>query len=117
MKSILFVQSQAPHGSVNAQEGLDAILMGSAFARCAVLFTNEGVLQVRSGQDTTSLGAKDFARTYGALKDYGVTDVYCSQQALDRLGLSREDLVIDVTPLDGTSMRELIESHDVVLNF
>ena len=51
MTSILFLFSTPPHGSINAQEGLDALLMGSAFARCSAVFTGEGVLQLVNGQE------------------------------------------------------------------
>ncbi|MFT7257659.1 MAG: sulfur relay (sulfurtransferase) DsrF/TusC family protein, partial [Candidatus Azotimanducaceae bacterium] len=52
MKKLLFVQSKAPHGSLQGQEGLDAILAGSAFVDCAVLFTGDGIYQILSLQQT-----------------------------------------------------------------
>jgi sulfur relay (sulfurtransferase) DsrF/TusC family protein len=45
-KSLLFVLTSAPHGRINAQEGLDALLMGSAFADCSALFLGDGILQL-----------------------------------------------------------------------
>ena len=43
MKKLLFVQSHPPHGSLFGQEGLDAILAGSAFIECGVLFLGDGI--------------------------------------------------------------------------
>ena len=114
---LLFIQSAAPHGSVNAQEGLDALLMGSAFSECAVLFSGDGVMQLVSGQDTSGLGTKDFARTFGALRDYGVSRIYCDQADLNRFGLSISDLTIEVSPLDSAGIRALLDEHDKVLSF
>ena len=53
---ILFVQGTPPHGSMIGQEGLDACLMGSAFADCALLFLGDGIFQVLGPQDTSTLG-------------------------------------------------------------
>jgi tRNA 2-thiouridine synthesizing protein C len=117
VSSILFIQTEAPHGRINPQEGLDAILMGSAFTRCAVLFVGDGILQLLANQDATKVGSKNFSQTYGALEDYGVTHLYCSQPGLDSLGLGLTDLILPVKPLDDDAIRQLIESHDKVLSF
>ena len=61
MSTILFVFSRPPHGSINAQEGLDALLMGSAFTTCSVLFVGDGLMQLASGQSTDDLGTKNFS--------------------------------------------------------
>lgn len=114
---LLFVQSKAPHGSVNAQEGLDAVLMGSAFSDCTLLFVGAGVLQLLKAQDTETLGTKDFARTFGALRDYGVSRIVADADSLTRYGLEANDLVIAVEPLKSTGIAELLRSHDKVLNF
>lgn len=114
---LLFIQSAAAHGSVNAQEGLDAVLMGSAFTECSLLFTGNGVLQLLANQAPEALGLKNFSLTFGALADYGVPGVYCRQSDLDRFGLSLNDLVIDVKPLTAEATRRLITDHDQVLNF
>lgn len=117
MKRILFVQSRPPHGSLAGQEGLDALLMGSAFARCSLLFLGDGLFQVVSGQDTRALGPKDYSVTFGALADYGVEDIYCSETDLQQRGLTIDDLVIRVTPVDDATIRELMADHDVLLSF
>ena len=117
MSSILFIQTEAPHGRINPQEGLDAILMGSAFTRCAVLFIEEGILQLLANQDTARVESKNFSQTYGALEDYGVTELYCSQRGLDKLGLGLSELILKVTPVDDEAIRQLINSHDKVLSF
>jgi tRNA 2-thiouridine synthesizing protein C len=114
---LLFIQSKPPHGSINAQEGLDAVLMGSAFSDCTLLLTGEGVLQLIKSQDPTDLGTKDFARTFGALRDYGVNNIYADAASLERYQLSAADLVIEVETLAASEAAALIASHDKVLNF
>lgn len=117
MKKLLFVQSSAPHGTLWGQEGLDAILMGSAFATCRVLLLDDGIFQVLAGQDTGALGTKDYSVTYRALADYGVEDIYCSQSHLQARGLSVQDLLLPVTPLSDSDVSALMAEHDVILSF
>jgi tRNA 2-thiouridine synthesizing protein C len=116
-KSLLFVLTSAPHGRINAQEGLDALLMGSAFADCSALFLGEGILQLINGQDTTGSHQKNFSRTFGALEDYGVNKIFCSETHLDAFGLATSDLVIEVTPLSNEQVCSLLSADNVILNF
>ena len=60
MKKFLFVQEQPPHGSINGQEGLDVILMGSAFVEASVLMLADGIFQLVKKQQTEILGTKDY---------------------------------------------------------
>lgn len=117
MKRILFVQSKAPHGDLQGQEGLDAVLMGSAFAECTVLLLDDGIFQVLSGQDTRALGTKDYAVTYRALKDYGVNRICCSASHLETRGLSTRDLLVPVESLSDDEVKALMANHDVILSF
>lgn len=117
MSTILFVFSRPPHGSINAQEGLDALLMGSAFTTCSVLFVGDGLMQLVSGQSTDDLGTKNFSLGFGALKDYGVTRIACSKPDLVSRGLNKDDFLIEVESLNAAGMQALIHDHDKVLNF
>jgi tRNA 2-thiouridine synthesizing protein C len=116
-KSLLFVLTSAPHGRVNAQEGLDALLMGSAFADCSALFLGDGILQLIAEQDTTRSNQKNFSRTFGALKDYGVNKIFCSETQLSAFGLDISNLVIEVTPLSNQQVCSLLSADNVILNF
>ena len=117
MSSILYVFSRPPHGSINAQEGLDALLMGSAFTTCSVLFVGDGLMQLIEGQSTDEMGTKNFSLGFGALKDYGVTRIACSKPDLVASGLNNEDFVIEVESLDAAGMQAFIRDHGKVLNF
>lgn len=116
-QSLLFVFTSAPHGRINAQEGLDALLMGSAFVDCEALFLGDGVLQLLSNQDTSQINQKNFAKTFGALSDYGVHKLFCSQSHLQAFGLSTSDMVIEVTALSNEQISSILSSNPVILNF
>ena len=117
MKTLLFVHTCSPHGSIKAQEGLDALLMGSAFADCSALFLGDGILQLLRNQDTQQTGQKNFSLAFAALRDYGVDKVYCSKTHLRNHGIDESDLVIDVTALEDKDVAALLASNDVILNF
>ena len=91
--------------------------MGSAFAECSILFTAEGVLQLVKDQATTNLGIKDASKTFGALPDYGVEDIYCRSSSLQRYGLTQRDLLLDPIIIDDNKAQALIREHDQVLTF
>ena len=117
MKRFLFVLDKSPHGSITGQEALDAVLMGSAFTQCSVLFLGDGIYQVLQAQDTRALGMKDYSVTYKALADYGVTNVYCLQSHLEQRKLDVADLVIPVRALSEDESRQVLLDHDLILSF
>ena len=114
---LLFIQTCAPHSSINAQEGIDALLMGSAFAKCSLLFVAEGVLQIVKEQDTNSLGIKNFSRTFRALEDYGIKNIYCASISMEHYDLAPEDLMLKVTVVENQGIQKLLHQHDRILTF
>lgn len=114
---IVFVFTNAPHAGIRAQEGLDALLMGSAFTECAVVFLDEAVYQLLPGQAPEPVGHKNFTLGLGALDDYGVSEILCSQQALKRAGLVANDLSVPVTTASAEAIRSLLSGCDRVLTF
>ena len=117
MLSLLFVFSGAPHTRLNAQEGLDALLMGSAFTDCRVLFLGDGIRQLMQHQAAEEIGRKNFTQGFAALADYGVTSVACRATDLELRNLKPEELVIQVECLDDAACRALMDSSDRILNF
>jgi tRNA 2-thiouridine synthesizing protein C len=117
-RRVLCVNRRAPHGSVYALEALEVVLVGAAFDQAVtVLFIDDGVWQLKSGQDTAGIGVKDFSPTFRALEMYEVRRVVVEGESLARRGLEPKDLVIPVEVLDSTEVGGLIENHDVVLSF
>ncbi len=117
MSSILFIFSGAPHTSLNAQEGLDALLMGSAFTECRLLFLAEGALQLVPEQNGEAIGRRNFAQGFGALNDYGVSKIACRSSDLDAFNLDPAKLLLDVEVLDDAACRQWIIDAGKVLNF
>ncbi|MBL4681046.1 MAG: sulfurtransferase complex subunit TusC [Pseudomonadales bacterium] len=117
MKTFLFVQHQAPHKNLVGQEGLDAVLMGSAFVNCTLLFMDDGVFQLLRSQNPDVIGRKNYPATYVALRDYGVDHIYCSVSSMDDRKVMREDLIIEHECLSDRAIASLFDTHDVILSF
>jgi tRNA 2-thiouridine synthesizing protein C len=131
-KKFLYVNRRAPYGSIYALESLEVVLIGAAFEQdVSLAFIDDGVYQLMKGQDTKAIGMKNFAPTYRALGDYGVTKVFVEKESLDERGLSTDDLMELVyedenedyaekpllTVVDRKSLAAVMGEQDVVLSF
>ena len=117
-RRIAFLNRRGPHGSIHALEGLEVVLMGAAFEQpVCLVFVDDGVFALCRGQDTRTLGVKDFARAYPALVDYELERVVVERESMRARGLSPEDLLLEVEVLDGAGISELLDSAHVVLSF
>ena len=115
---ILYVFSAGPYSNARGQEGLDAMLMGANFdLEVAALFLHDGVFQLKSGQDSNGSELKEFTKTYMALSDFGVDDIYVHDQSLVARGLGQDKLMINTKMLDGKAISDLIKQHDRVFVF
>ncbi len=131
-KKFVYVNRKAPYGTVYALESLEVVLIGAAFEQeVQLLFIDDGVYQLTKGQSTQGVGMKNFSKTYAALGDYEVNQIYVDEQSLKDRGLTMDDLQAltyedeDDDYAEKSSMHlvnreqlaELISNADVLLNF
>ncbi len=108
----------APYGTLRAQEGLEGVLMASAFEQqLTLLLVDDGVFQLMAGQDPAATGSKNFSPAYRALEMYGVEQVVVERESLAARGLSEADLLIPVVVLDSEHVARVLDSADVVMSF
>ena len=94
IKKLMFTVRKAPHGSIYVYEGLEVKLIMAAYdADISVVFMDDGVLALKSGQDTDELGIKGFASTYGVLVDYEIEKVFVDRKSMEDRGMTEEDLL------------------------
>jgi tRNA 2-thiouridine synthesizing protein C len=118
VKKFMYVNRRAPYGSVYALESLEVVLIGAAFDQdVSVVFADDGVFQLKKGQDTEELGMKNFSPTYRALEMYDVEKLYVEKESLEARGLTEEDLVVPVEVMSNSEIGKLMEQQDVVLSF
>ncbi len=94
VKKFLYVNRKAPYGTIYALESLEVVLIGAAFDQdVSLAFFDDGVFQLKKGQDTDGIGVKNFSPAYRALGDYDVTKLYVERESLAERGLTADDLM------------------------
>ncbi len=118
IKKFMYVNRRAPYGSVYAVESLEVVLIGAAFDQdVSVVFVDDGVFQLKKGQDTSEVEMKNFSPTYRALEMYDVEKLYVEKESLETRGLTADDLVVSVEVMSASEIGKLMEKQDVILSF
>jgi len=105
VKKFMFVNRKAPYGTVYAFD-----------QDVSLAFLDDGVFQLKKGQQTKGIETKNFSPTFRALDGYDVEKLYVEQEAMEARGLTEEDLLVDVTVLSRADMGKLMEEQDVILS-
>ena len=115
MKSFLFVMRKAPHGSCYVQELLDVILTIAAFdQKISLLFLDDGVFQLKKGQNPKALEMKDTAAIFKALEIYDVRELYAEIESLQERGLKPGDLLLPVKEIYRKDVGEFMQQSNIV---
>lgn len=118
IKKFMFVNRKAPYGTIYALESLEVVLITAAFDQdVSLAFLDDGVYQLKKGQQTKGLETKNFSPTYRALEGYDIEKLYVEKESLEARGLTEDDLLVDVTVLGRKELGELMGQQDVVLSF
>ena len=114
----MFINRKAPHGTIYALESLEVVLITAAFDQdVSLVFIDDGVYQLKKGQQTKGIESKNFSPAYRALEGYDIEKLYVEKESLEARGLSQADLLVDVVVLGRKEMGELMDQQDVVLSF
>lgn len=117
IKRFMFVNRKAPYGTVYALESLETVLISAAFDQdVSVVFIDDGVFQLKKGQDTKGINMKNFSPTFRALEGYDVEKLYVEKESLEARGLSEDDLVVDVEILSTEELSKIMAAQDVVIS-
>lgn len=115
---LLIILRHGPHGSSWLKEGLDAALVAAAFGRrVSLLFMGEGVTALMPGQQVGPLGQKGTAATLEMLEMYDIETLLVEEQGLSCLGLSSDDLMLEVECLSPAALGRVLSGHRLVLTF
>lgn len=132
IKSFVYINRKAPYGTIYALESLEVVLIGAAFdQQVKLVFMDDGVYQLTKNQNPEGIGMKNFSKTYAALGDYDITEIYIDQESLEQRGLGVEDLQDLVYEDEDDDWNEkssirlvsreqlagVIDAADVLLNF
>ena len=118
IKKFLYVNRKAPYGTIYALESLEVVLIAAAFEQdVSMVFLDDGVYQLKKGQDTKAAGMKNFSPTYRALEGYDVEKLYVEAESLAERGLSEDDLLVPVEVMSREALAALMDEQDVILSF
>jgi len=116
MKNFLFVMRRPPHEGIAVRETLDMLMTVAAFDQAAsLLFLDDGVFQLKSGQHPECLGFKPLAPLFAALEVYGVEDLWVEEESLVQRGLSQASLFLPTQSITRCEVAGLVASADVVV--
>lgn len=118
VKKFMFVNRKAPYGTIYALESLEVVLITAAFDQdVSLVFSDDGVYQIKKGQSTDGIGMKNFSPTYRALEGYDIEKLYVDKESLEERGLTEDDLIVDVEIMSRAEIADLMDEQDVVLSF
>jgi tRNA 2-thiouridine synthesizing protein C len=118
IKKFMFVNRKAPYGTIYALESLEVVLITAAFDQdVSLAFLDDGVYQLKKGQQTKGIDTKNFSPTYRALEGYDIEKLYVEKESMEARGLTEDDLLVDVTVLGRKELGELMAEQNVVLSF
>ena len=118
MAKIMFVNRNAPHGSIYAWEGLEVILIFGAYENeLGAAYVDDGVFCLKKGQDTSAIGIKGFLQTLPVLEDYGCEKIYVDKESMEKRGLTTDDFAIPVEVVDSAALGKIMAEQDVLLPF
>ncbi|HEB80289.1 MAG TPA: sulfurtransferase complex subunit TusC [Chromatiales bacterium] len=118
VKKFMYVNRRAPYGTIYALESLEVVLIAAAFEQdVSLVFIDDGVYQIKKGQDTGGIGMKNFSPTFRALEGYDVEKLYVEKESLWTRGLTEDDLVVPVQVVAREELREFMDQQEVILSF
>ncbi len=118
VKKFMFVNRKSPYGTIYALESLEVVLITAAFDQdVSLVFSDDGVYQIKKGQSTDGIGMKNFSPTYRALEGYDIEKLYVDKESLEERGLTEDDLIVDVEVMSRAEIGALMDEQDVVLSF
>lgn len=117
-KKFMFVNRKSPYGTIYALEALEVVLITAAFDQdVSLVFLDDGVYQLKKGQQTKGIETRNFSPAYRALADYDIEKLYVEKESMQARGLTEEDFLVDVAVLSRAEMGALMDEQDVVMSF
>ncbi|MCW8835485.1 MAG: DsrE family protein [Rhodospirillales bacterium] len=126
-KTFTFLNRKAPYGTIYALEVLETVLITAAFEQHAnIVFIDDGVYQIKKGQDTKAVNMKNFLPTYGIIemeKDDADEDedidmvwrIIVEKESMEARGLTEDDFKVGVEVLSSAELAEVLDQSDVVI--
>ena len=116
MKKFLFIVRHPPLQGIALSESLDLVMTVAAFDQSVrVLFLDDGVFSLKSGQSHPNPAVKSSALMFGALEVYDIKEIFVEVESLVERGLTVENLILPARLIRRTEIAGLIALADHVV--
>lgn len=116
MKTFLFVMRRPPHEGSGVRESLDMLMTAAAFdQRVRLLFLDDGVFLLKSGQRPESLELKPVGPLFAALEIYDVEGLWVEEESLAERGLHPAALLLPTRGIRRAEVAGFVTSADIVV--
>ena len=116
MKKFLFIVRHPPQQGIALSESLDLMMTVAAFDQSVrVLFLDDGVFSLKSGQSHSNPAVKPSASMFGALEVYDIKELFVEVESLTERGLTVENLILPARLIRRTEIAGLIALADHVV--
>ena len=117
-QSYLILARSSPYGSNMPKAALDIALTAAAFEQeVAVVFLDDGVLQLLPNQDTESSGLKNGSKMISALKVYEVQHVYIHLPSAEKSELDLSQVPDEIDAITDELLQDLVIKSGHVMVF
>ncbi|EHK90620.1 sulfurtransferase complex subunit TusC [Aggregatibacter actinomycetemcomitans] len=120
MIKLAFIFRDAPYGTANTREGLDALLAATAFCTeedIAVFFLDDGVLNLQKHQQAELILQKDTASALKLLDLYDIERRYVCADSLQQFQLHAQDLSLNCAVLPRKQLINILQQSEKILTF
>lgn len=116
-KNFLFILRHPPHDGIVAQETLDQMLTVAAFDQpTRLLFLDDGVFQLKSGQRPDGLGLKHISPMFEALAVFDVEGLWVEAESLHERALTPAGLSMPVHLIARAQVPAFLATADVLVS-
>ncbi|ALU41771.1 sulfurtransferase complex subunit TusC [Pseudoalteromonas rubra] len=116
-ENILVINHTAPFDGANIREGLDMALIFAALDQnVSWLFKGPAVLALKTGNDASQLGMKNYFKQLKTLEIYDVEQIYVCAEAMTQFALTVDDLNIDAQILTLDAQQTLLKQQNKVVS-
>lgn len=117
-KHFTVLVNQAPFGCRSGQNAVEAILAISIFEQpVAVIFTEDGIYQLITRQNTEKSGLKEYRQQFLDLTSYGVERLYLDSDSARQRGIDGSDLLLEPEWVDHHQITKILQESSHILTF
>ena len=117
MKNVVFLVRSAPYGSAGIPESVRACLgFGTMPMDVHYVLMDDAVWALAADQNAEAIGSTDVRKVLSVLADLEV-GLHVETEALAERGLTAEAARVELQPVSGEQIADLIAGADVVLTY